>query len=132
MTNLAYQPTERDIAICTLSDMTKEAYGSRLYDKAWETMSSEEIQAEFDRLNRAVLESIKEDAAREDRALAVWKVRISDIIAAGARDRATAIRWDMQAMEADGQEVDYYCYLCGLSYEMAPCIEVYLRVCGAS
>lgn len=48
-----------------------------------------------------------------------WEDHINNLIAMGAGDRATAIRWDMQAEDATNgghYDVGYYCYLKNIRY----------------
>lgn len=59
-----------------------------------------------------------------------WELDIAKFQDLGAKDRATAIRWDMQAMDAyHGGELDvgYYCYLRGIDYQLERPIAKELR-----
>ena len=44
-----------------------------------------------------------------------WAAHINQLMADNGIDRATALRWDMQAMGASG-DAGYYCYLWGISH----------------
>jgi len=88
--------SERDTLLSYLSDAHKDAYGFRPTSSSWEAynvMSLEELHAEADRLSERVADSIEEDEQRQTDAAVAFENRVLEVIAAGAGDRATAIRW---------------------------------------
>ena len=72
------------------------------------------IRAELDRQSAKVDERISEDRAHEAACVVKFEARIADLIASGAGDRATAIRWDKDALGGDYIDDGYYEYLNGL------------------
>jgi hypothetical protein len=71
-------------------------------------MTIEELRAEADSLSEAVGRAIDEEREREKFAAARFETHISEIIASGAKDRETAIRWDMDALGVTQEEIDFY------------------------
>lgn len=102
-----------------LSDAHKDAYGFRpsaAYFERYKAMSPAEFNAEWNSLIDAMEEA---EAARVDAetfAAREFEARVARQCAALNVDRATFIRWDMEAHAVDG-DVDYYKYLNGLSYQ---------------
>jgi hypothetical protein len=117
--------TDREAILEIISDLTKSATGMRIR-KDFAAMGDEELQNEFDYWAKASEEACEQDRRHEARCKVEWEARLADIIKAGAGDRVTAIRWDMQAMGCDARDVDGYCYHCGLSYEMVLGLEAQL------
>jgi hypothetical protein len=102
-------------AQCIHWDMYKDAYGCRprgIDTSAW---TLEEFEAEFKTLG-AVIE--REEIARKEaevEATAKFEQHVTNTICMGAKDRATALRWIMDASQADG-DWEYFCFLNGLPY----------------
>jgi hypothetical protein len=93
-----------------LSDLHKDARGFRPGEQFW---------ASWDGLCQEVEDSIRQEQQQQARAQAAWEADIQRLIEIGAGDRATAIRWDMEAMDArhgDHFDAGYYCYLRGIGY----------------
>lgn len=108
---------DRDI----LSDLHKDAYGYRpgaAYFQDWACWTNEERQVDWDRMVQMVADNEKWRGESESAALLRWNQHIDTQRDSLGISRATALRWDMQAMEAEG-DPGYYCYLWGLSYDMA-------------
>lgn len=102
----------------TVSDLHKDAYGSRPgagWWGRWHSMSDAMKQEEWDHLLAAAERSAHEERQAEERAQVRWDAHINQMMLDNGIDRATALRWDMQAMGANGDE-GYYCYLWGISY----------------
>lgn len=104
---------DRDIICQGLSDLSKAAYGFRLR-RDWGAMSSDELAREYEELTKAAEDAFASEAKQEAAAREAWEHCLTRYQQIGARDRATAIRWDMQAMGAD--DVEHYCYLLGIPY----------------
>lgn len=99
------------------SDLYKDVYGFRprgAYE-AWATMSDDEKQAEWDRLCERLCEVMAAQKEEERHAIVEFEKRVANVIAAGAGDRETALRWIMDASDSDG-DWDYLCYHCDLPY----------------
>ena len=111
---------ERNEMLQTISDLSKEAYGYRVrLDYA--TMSDAELRDTWDGFIRAADAAFEQEKVQAARAKTIWEEDIQQLIKVGAGDRATAIRWDMEAMDAkNGDQLDagYYCYLRGIGYSL--------------
>lgn len=69
-----------------ISDLSKDAYGFRVRNTDWASMSFEELAAEVNYFSGIVEEEMAEMEAAEEAA-------IQKAIDAGAGDRETAMRW---------------------------------------
>lgn len=101
-----------------VSDLHKDAYGFRpsaTWWAQWRAMDGDDRQAEWDRLcGELEAEQAREQAARS-RSQARWEDHISQLMSTNGIDRATAIRWDMQAEDAVN-DAGFYCFLVGIGY----------------
>lgn len=103
-----------------VSDLHKDAYGyrpSQGWWRAWNNMADSEKQSEWDRLVEAVEAEFEYEARREQRAFDAWVGRINNIVVTQGVSRQDAIRWDMDAEDAD--DVEHYCFLQGFGYRHA-------------
>ena len=114
MTTETREATLEDFRSC-YSDMYKEAYGVR--PRNWETgkWSIQEWEKEFDRLDAEIKYNEEREAEEQAEAATQVEATISKLIAMGAKDRATAIRWLHDANNTDGDD-EYLCYNLGLKY----------------
>lgn len=100
-----------------LSDLHKEAYGFRpreRYFEWWANLTVAEKNAEWDYLGQVAEDRALEEDQIHLENLQEWDKHIAALMALGA-DRETAVRWDMDAMEAGGDE-EYYRFLWGIPY----------------
>jgi hypothetical protein len=100
------------------SDMHKDAYGFRPSHstwQAWALMTDAQLDIEQERLQRAVDESIDNDARAQRAAAVKFEAAIADIMAVGNVSRETAIRWNMDAVGAE-DDIGYYEYQWNLPY----------------
>ncbi len=104
--------TREDI-ISMLSDMSKDAYGFRMRTD-YSAYTMEQLEEEVAFLQVQVDASIEADKQNEAAAVLRFEAYISEMMKDHGVDRATAIRWDMEAENAD--DSDFYCYLKGLPY----------------
>jgi hypothetical protein len=103
-----------------VSDLHKDAYGIRPTQRfwhSWDQYSADEKQAEWDWLIGKA-----EERARLERdlaqALEIFEARVTESIAAGAKDRNQAIKWILQSEGLDKvRDPGYVCYQLGLSYD---------------
>ncbi len=103
------------------SDLYKEAYGVRPGENVynwWFSLNPENKQVEWDYLVKQMRQRREEELEFQKESIRVFELRIDECVAAGARDRDTAIRW---MVEAEGNEdvfedMDYFCYMNGLPY----------------
>ena len=104
-----------------VSDLHKDAYGVRptqMFWHSWDQYSADEKQAEWDWLIGKAEERARLERDSEARALEVFEARVAESIQSGARDRAQAIKWILQAEGLEGErDPGYVCYQLGLSYE---------------
>ena len=104
--------------IAFLSDAHKDAYGFRpsgdLY-RHWATLTDAEIAKVEDDLIAAVERAIDEEKAAHEAAALHFEAHLAGLMADHGIDRATAIRWDIQAEGAEedvaGYGLSYYAYL---------------------
>lgn len=102
----------------TYSDLYKDCYGFRPRNTAWFSMTPAEKQVEWDRLIAVLSEETERMERGYNRAAVRFEERVAKTIAAGAKDRATALRWIYQADCGDyaGYDWDYLCFHNGLRY----------------
>lgn len=104
----------RDDYIAQYSDMYKDAYGFRpRFD--YSNWSLADFEKEFEYLGHEIKRRIEADDIAYDNAAVVFENRVANTIALGAGSRENAIRWIMDADNADG-DFEYLAYLNGLRY----------------
>ena len=101
------------------SDLHKDAYGFRpRYHRFYEESTTDEERQEYwDMACRDLDIRIDEDHRMQQEAIERFEAQVASNMEMGAADRATAIRWILQA-EGHTQEYDmgYICYCLGLPY----------------
>ena len=107
--------SELEQLACEFWDFYKEAHGFRPRHVDTTEWTVEEFHSEFVELARVCKQNA--EFRKEDEAAAAvrFEARIVTLMASGAGDRATAIRWVAEAEDA-GQDADYLCFLLGLEY----------------
>jgi hypothetical protein len=100
---------------CQYWDMYKDAFGVRPRGVDTSSWSEADFMAEFELLSRIIKE--EQEALLEAEATAVknFEQHIINTICMGAHDRETALRWIMDASNANG-DWEYFCFLNGLPY----------------
>ena len=99
-----------------ISDTYKEINGVRpRHIDFWNTDLSE-LKAIADDLTEEAKRHIEYEEQRELELIAEFEHQISSNIQHGACDRATAIRWIVQALETDLDDPGYICYLLQIPY----------------
>ena len=96
-------------------DMYKDAHGFRPRHVDTTHWTEEMFVAEFEALELVIRQEELLRAFNEGQAIERFEVRMANLMATGAQDRATAIRWIMDAEGADG-DTEYADYLLGLPY----------------
>ena len=102
-----------------VSDLHKDATGcrpSQSWWASWIAMTPDQKQAEWEWLCIQMEEAEQAENRAQARAYDAWCGRIWKLMNDFNCSKSTAIRWDMDAMEAD--DYGYYCYLNGLSYSV--------------
>jgi hypothetical protein len=103
----------------SVSDLHKDAYGFRPYSawwSWWNICSDDEKQAEWEMLIRAMKRSMEQEEIIQIEMTTRFESRIDMIIASGAGDRKTAVRWMMDSMDVEHHDVSYFEYLNGIAY----------------
>jgi len=100
---------------CIYWDMYKDAHGFRPRHVDTTHWTEEMFVAEFEALELAIRQEELQRAFDEGKASARFEARVDDLMANGAKDAETAIRWIMDAEGADGDQA-YAEYLLGLPY----------------
>jgi hypothetical protein len=97
-------------------DMYKDAYGFRPRGIDTSSWTLEQFEAEFKVLGLTIADAEIERKASEESATVVFEQRIQTLIDAGAKDRATAMRWIHEAEDTNGDD-DYLAWTLGLPYQ---------------
>ena len=100
---------------CQYWDMYKDAYGVRPRGIDTSTWTEYAFQVEFEHLALVIQQEETARKEAEAEATAKFEQHVTNTICMGARDRATALRWIMDASHADG-DWEYFCFLNGLPY----------------
>ena len=96
-------------------DFYKEVHGIRPRWMSYDAMTEEELEAEMAQLSKEADYVFAEEKRIQEENVAKFEQHVTNTICMGARDRETALRWIMDASEADG-DWEYFCYLNGLPY----------------
>jgi hypothetical protein len=100
------------------SDLFKDCYGFRPGEfqyARWYAMSEAELKAAHDLMLDDLDIEIRREAAAHEAAAVEFEATIASLIATGAGDRETAIRWLADSHEVDG-DIGYLEYQLGLLY----------------
>lgn len=97
-------------------DMYKDAHGIRPRSIDTSTWTLEQFQQEFEYLGRVIADNENQRKVFEADAIEKFEKHVTDTICMGARDRETALRWIMDASNANG-DWEYLCYDLGLPYQ---------------
>ena len=108
--------SELEQAQATYWDMYKDAYGVRPRGIDTSTWTLETFLKEFAYLGRVIEREEISRKEAETEATVVFEQRIYTLIHAGAKDRATAIRWIHEAEDTNGDD-DYLAWTLGLPYQ---------------
>lgn len=108
--------TELDERMSEYSDFHKEAYGFRPSPNVMRSIArwtDVDYQYEISRLTQTMERNRNQQAIDEANAVAEFEAEIVKLIGLGAADRATAIRWIVDA-ERVGGDMEYLRYTLGL------------------
>lgn len=101
-----------------VSDLHKDAYGFRpgeSFWRNWAVFNPEQKQAMWDSLCDTLERETQYERERQERAEHDVEVRIQQLMSAGAKTRAQAVRWLDEAEETNG-DIEYLEYKLGLRY----------------
>lgn len=100
---------------CQYWDMYKDAWGVRPRGIDTTTWTEADFEREFVQLSMTIADNDRERQEREEVAQHEFEMRVQDLLASGAKDRAMALRWIHEAEGSNGDD-EYLCYLLGLPY----------------
>jgi hypothetical protein len=109
------QMSNLEQAQCQYWDMYKDAYGVRPRGVDTSTWTLADFDAEFQLLGEIIKQEDIARKAAETEAIEKFEKHVTDTICMGARNRETALRWIMDASNANG-DWEYLCYDLGLPY----------------
>ena len=98
----------------TYSDLYKDAYGVRPRGTDFLDWTEEEFRKQFARLEGTIKDRVDEDRRFEEMAARDFEERVNGFLYLGAKDRAMALRWIMEADGAD--DFEHLCFKNGLRY----------------
>ena len=107
--------SELEQAQCTYWDMYKDAYGHRPRGVDTSTWTLADFDAEFKLLGTIIEQENTARKSAEAESIAKFEQHVMNTICMGARNRETALKWIMDASNANG-DWEYLCYDLGLPY----------------
>jgi len=107
--------SELEQAQCTYWDMYKDAYGVRPRGVNTSSWTLADFEQEFASLGSVIQREEADRKVAEDEAIEKFEQHVLNTICMGARDRETALRWIMDASNANG-DWEYFCFIEGLPY----------------
>ena len=110
------QMSDLEQAQCIYWDMYKDAHGVRPRGIDTSTWTMQDFQLEFASLQEVIVREEANRQVAEKEAIAKFEQHVTNTICMGARDRETALRWIMDASNANG-DWEYLCYDLGLPYQ---------------
>jgi len=102
-------------AQCTYWDMYKDAHGIRPRSIDTSSWTLADFEKEFEYLGRVIQQEEADRRESEKGAARDFEARIGEMIALGAGNRETALRWIHEADGTDGDD-EFLCYKNGLAY----------------
>ena len=130
MMNSTLANDSRQNLLAMYSDIHKDAYGSR--PRNWEEITQKtdaELIEDIEYLSKIAEREMEEERKAEVAAKLRWEEHIARLMQESNVNRATALRWDMEAMDADG-DVGFYIFLWGMSYSLEDELRTELKNCG--
>ena len=108
----------RQNLLAIYSDIHKDATGSRPRDwAAIQLKSNKELLEDIEYFSKVADEEIERERAAQAEQKKLWEAHIAGIMRDNNVDRATALRWDMDAMDVNG-DMGYYIYLWNMDYQL--------------
>ena len=119
----------RQNLLAIYSDIHKDATGSRPRDwAAIQLKSNEELLEDIEYFSKVADEEIERERAAQTEQKKLWEAHIAGIMRDNNVDRATALRWDMDAMDVNG-DMGYYIYLWNMDYMLENELTAMLKGC---
>lgn len=107
--------TPLEQAQATWWDMYKDVYGVRPRGVDTSNWTLEGFIAQIETLSIHLKEAMEDERRAEQKAIEQFEALINKNIATGAHDRATALRWIMEASDCDG-DWEYLCFYHNLPF----------------
>jgi len=102
------------------SDFHKDTYGVRPGESGfryWNSLTPNEKQAEWEQMGETMRAEQEWEKQQQERAIVDFEAGIKTTMVAAGCDRATAIRYQIEAMEMEFEwDPGYICYCLGLPY----------------
>ena len=112
-----YELTHRENMILLYSDFHKDAYGFRPRTINVYALTTEELEADFDRFEQVCADNRIEELSAEAEADKAFQALISSTIQMGANDEVTALRWIAEgAVEDYGYDYEHFLWNQGIAY----------------
>ena len=112
-----YELTHRENMILLYSDFHKDAYGFRPRTINVYALTTEELEADFDRFEQVCNENRVAEVAAEEEADIRFKELIANTIAIGAGDEPTALRWIVEGAYPEyGFDYEHFLWSQGIAY----------------
>ena len=112
-----YELTHRENMILLYSGFHKDAYGFRPRTINVYALTTEELEADFDRFEATCKINRHEEEMAEMEADIAFRALITNTIAIGAGDEVTALRWIAEgAVEQYGYDYEHFLWNQGIAY----------------
>ena len=112
-----YELNHRENMILLYSDFHKDAYGFRPRTINVYALTTEELEADFDRFEATCKINRHEEEMAEMEADIAFRALITNTIAIGAGDEVTALRWIAEgAVEQYGYDYEHFLWNQGIAY----------------
>ena len=112
-----YELSHRENLILLYSDFHKDAYGFRPRTINVYALTTEELEADFDRFEQVCADNRIEELAAEAEADNAFSALIANTIQMGAHDEVTALRWIAEgAVEDYGYDYEHFLWNQGIAY----------------
>lgn len=98
-----------------LSDLHKDVYGFRPYPGRYDGLTEAQVAQEFEILGAALEEVVDAEEQLQKANVVEFERAVTNLLGQGARDRSTAIRWLIEAVDA-GDDIGFAEYLYGVPY----------------
>jgi hypothetical protein len=112
-----YELSHRENMLLLYSDFHKDAYGFRPRTINVHALTTEELEADFDRFEQVCADNREEELAAEFEADKAFQTLITNTIQMGANDEITALRWIAEgAVEQYGYDYEHFLWNQGILY----------------
>lgn len=99
-----------------ISDLHKDVFGFRPSFEQYNNWSYRELVEVRDNLQMDVIDAIENEKKQQEYSVSRFEKMVEEAMELGASDRATAIRWVLQAEDVLTEDIEYAEYHFGLPY----------------